>query len=134
MASLHLTKVAVGCGSREELERRQGARAIKGEVTVTTRYRPKRHEELIGGSIFWIIKRKLVVRQEILGFVEADDGRWDIRLRAQLMPVRARPKRPHQGWRYLKGSDAPADLGGGSEGIAALPPEMVEELAKLALI
>lgn len=134
MASLHLTKVAVGCGSREELDRRQSERAANGEVTITTRYRPKRHDELIGGSIFWIIKRKLAVRQEILGFAEAEDGRWNIRLKAQLIPVRARPKRPHQGWRYLAGSDAPADLGGGSEGIAALPPEMIEELAKLALI
>ncbi len=134
MPSLHLTKVAVGCASRDELDRRQQARAAGGEVTIRTRYRPKRHEELIGGSIYWIIKRKLVVRQEILGFVEAEDGRWDIRLKARLVPVRARPKRAHQGWRYLAGKDAPTDLGGGGDGVADLPANMADELAKLALI
>lgn len=134
MAALHITKVAVGCRSRQELARRQHGRIEGDSLTITTRYRPKRHAELIGGSLYWIIRHRLTVRQRIIGFEERDDGRWDIRLDAMLIPVRARPKRAHQGWRYLAAGDAPADLGGGANGVAALPPKMADELARLALI
>lgn len=135
MPALHLSKVAVGCGSAEELIRRQAPRVAAGEVTITTRYRPKRHEELVGGSLYWIIRHRLALRQRILGFVEAENGRCGIRLDARIVTVRARPKRAHQGWRYLSGDDAPADIGGDEEdGLSALPPRMLDELAKLALI
>lgn len=134
MAAVHLSKVAVGCASVDVLAQRLGARAEGGEVAITTRYRPKRHEELVGGSLFWIIKHRLVARQAILGFAEAEGGRWAIRLDARLVPVRGWPKRVHQGWRYLKPEDAPPDLGGDDEGIAELPPAIASELARLALI
>ena len=134
MAALHLTKIAYGCDSVDELASRIAARAVEGAVAVTTRYRPKRHEELIGGSLYWIVKRRLAVRQRILGFGEAEDGRWNIVLDATLVPVRARPKRPHQGWRYLKVEDAPADVGGDESGVSDLPPSMLEELARLAIV
>jgi len=134
MPALHITKVAVGCKSIEELQARQAARASDGEVALTTRYRPTRHAELIGGSIYWIIKHRLAVRQRILGFEEAEGGRWHVRLDARLVPVRARPKRAHQGWRYLKGEDAPTDFDGDEGGLADLPPAMISDLARLALI
>ncbi len=134
MATLHITKPAVGCDSIKRIQQRQSPRVADGEVTITTRYRPTRHKELIGGSIFWIIKHRLVVRQRILGFVESDDGRWNIRLDPKLIPVRARPKRAHQGWRYLKGEDAPEDFDGDEDGIAEMPPKMLNELARLGLV
>ena len=134
MATLHITKPAVGCDSIKRIRQRQAPRVANGEVTITTRYRPARHKELIGGSIFWIIKHRLVVRQRILGFVESDDGRWNIRLDPKLIPVRARPKRAHQGWRYLKGEDAPEDFDGDEDGIAEMPPKMLNELARLGLV
>lgn len=129
---LHLAKVAVGGPGLEELTARVAARASGGEVFITTRFRPTRHAELIGGSIYWIIKHRLVARQTIIGF-ETVDGRCDIRLNATVVPVRAQPRRAHQGWRYLAPADAPADFGGGAA-LAELPPALLRELAELALV
>ena len=134
MARLHITKVAVGCASPAELEARQADRIADGTLFITTRYRPTRHAELVGGSIYWIVKHRLVRRQTILGFEKAGDGRWEIRLDARLVPVRTRPKRAHQGWRYLKDEDRPADFDGDEDGLAALPPKMLNDLARLGLI
>src|SRR5690606_27502916 len=107
----HITKVAVGCASLDVLAARLAARAAGGTVDVTTRYRPTRHAELIGGSLYWIIKHHLVARQTIVDFVPvADAPRWTIRLEAALTPVQTWPRRAHQGWRYLNGADAPPDL------------------------
>jgi hypothetical protein len=135
MPSLHISKVAVGCGSVEALRRRQEARRQGGFVPITTRFRPKRADELIGGSIYWIVKHRIAVRQTILGFAEADaERRTIIRLDPELVPVRALPRRAHQGWRYLPAADAPPDLGGEGDGLAELPPKLAEQLAVLALI
>jgi hypothetical protein len=138
MAALHLTKVALGCTGLDALRRRQEARTAYGVVPVVTRFRPKRADELIGGSLFWIVKHRLLARQTIIGFGEADDGqRCAIRLSPALVPVRAVVRRAHQGWRYLEDADAPADLDGeeGEEdGLAALPPLLAQRLAGLALI
>jgi hypothetical protein len=135
-APLNMTKVAVGCAEIDTLRARLDSRASAGETFVVTRFRPTRADELVGGSLYWIIKHRLVARQEILGFAEDEDGkRCRILLSADLRPVRAQPKRAHQGWRYLPGPDAPADLGGDeAEGMAALPSAMAAELSALALI
>lgn len=135
MHPLHLTKVAVGCASVDILQERIAARAAGSEAPVFTRYRPKRADELVGGSLYWIIRHRLVVRQRIVGFAEAEDGkRCIIRVDARLIPIRARPKRAHQGWRYLAGADAPPDFDGDDDGLAALPANIVAELSALALI
>lgn len=136
---LHLTKVAVGCASLDVLRERigdgHGGAAGDPVATVHTRYKPTRADELIGGSLFWIIRHRLVARQTILGFDEAEDGRRClIRVDRRLVPVRARPKRAHQGWRYLPGDDAPADFDAADADLAAMPQHMAEELAALALI
>ena len=74
MALLHMSKVAVSCASVETLKRRMEARVRDGIVPVVTRFRPKRAEELIGGSMFWIVKQRLAARQTILGFdIRASD-------------------------------------------------------------
>ncbi|HWI86686.1 MAG TPA: DUF1489 domain-containing protein [Sphingomonas sp.] len=132
MASLHLTKVAVGCPDPELLRERLSGRAIGGETFITTRYRPTRHTELIGGSLYWIIKHQLVARSGILRFEEDERGHCLIRLEEALVPVRVRPKRAHQGWRYL--TEPPADLGGETDDLAALPTGLVRELASLYLL
>ena len=136
MAALNITKVAVGCAEIETLAERLAMRASGGETFITTRYRPKRESELIGGSLYWIIKHRLVARQEILGFEDEPEGqRCRIILSTDLRAVRAIPKRAHQGWRYLAGPDAPTDLDGEEgEGVAALPRDMAAELAALALL
>ena len=129
---LHLTKVAFGCTSVDDLAERLAARA-PGPVRLTTRYRPKRYEEIVGGSLFWILKHRLVARSEIIGFADADAGRTDILLTPRVVSVRAQPKRAHQGWRYLEAADAPADLVDG-EGADDLPVALVGELAALGLL
>jgi hypothetical protein len=135
MPSLHISKVAVGCASLDALQSRQDGRRQGEVVPLLTRYRPKRAEELIGGSLYWIIKHRVVARQRILGFADSEtDRRTIIRLDATLVPVRAIPKRAHQGWRYLADADAPRDLDGDDDGSAALPPELASRLAVLALI
>ena len=134
---LHITKVAVGCAEIDALRERLSGRASCGESFVGTRYRPKRADDVVGGSLYWIIKHRLVARSPILGFADDPDDARRIRILVAeaLVPVRTVPKRAHQGWRYLEPGDAPADLGDGeAEGLAALPGAMAAELAMLALI
>ena len=129
---LHLTKVAFGCTSLEDLSARIAARG--DVVRLTTRYRPKRHEEIIGGSLFWILKHRLVGRSEILRFDEADGGKTDIVIKARVIATVAQAKRAHQGWRYLTAEDAPRDLGEGAEGADDMPPALLGELSAMGLI
>jgi len=126
---LSMTKIAYRTGGidnlREWVERGP-------EAHMTTRYLPKRHEEMIGGSLYWIIEHAIVARSEILGFEQRDDGRWTIRLAPRLIAVEARAKRAHQGWRYLAEKDAPLDLPEGQAAVV-LPGKLVRELSKLGL-
>lgn len=135
MGILNISKVAVGCASLEALKRRQQARVSNGIVPVVTRFRPKRSDELVGGSIYWIVKHRITARNLILGFEEApDEKKTIIRLDPQLVPVRAWPKRAHQGWRYLTPADAPQDFFGAEGGLSELPPSLLSALSALALV
>jgi len=132
---LHLTKVAFGAESVDHLAERLRLRGEEGRAFLTTRYLPKRHEEVAGqGSMFWILKHQLIARSPILGFGEAEEGRVAIHIDPKLVLVQARPKRAHQGWRYLEGPDAPLDLGGDATGLDVMPPALMTKLAELALI
>ncbi|MEO0607953.1 MAG: DUF1489 domain-containing protein [Pseudomonadota bacterium] len=84
-----------------------------------TRMIPKRADELSkGGSIYWVIKGLIQVRQEIVEVKKITDrgGRkaCELVFDPALVPVEPTPKRPFQGWRYLKLEDAPKDLKAGS--------------------
>ena len=116
------------------LEDRLSGRALAGETHILTRYRPTRHAELIGGSLFWIIRHHLVARSPIVGFAEEENGHCRIRLAGGLVAIRHKPKRAHQGWRYLIEDHAPMDLAAGEEGSDALPADLAGKLAALALI
>ena len=131
-----MSKVAFSCASIETLKRRLEGRVRDGIVPVVTRFRPTRADELVGGSLFWIIKHRIAARQTILGFdLRKSDRKTIIRLDPELVMVRALAKRGHQGWRYLAASDAPPDLGEGEAGdLEALPPDLAGKLAVLALI
>ena len=89
--------------------------------------------ELIGGSLHWIVKHRIVARQEILRFDDRSDGRIDIVCSADLQLVPPKPKRAHQGWRYLQDKDAPPDLGEGETAGDAMPGKLIRELSKLGL-
>lgn len=129
---LHLTKIAFGCDSLALLEARLAARGE--EARLTTRYRPKREAEMIGGSLYWIIAHRIVARSPILRFDEAEGGRTDIVIAARAIPVLPRPRRAHQGWRYLADSDIPPDLAGTGSGLEELPADMREQLGVLGLV
>lgn len=133
---LHLSKVAFGAADVDLLAKRLRDKAAAGPVIVTTRNLPRRHAEIAGtGSLYWIIRHTLVARSPILTFGEAEDGRVAIVIDPALRLVDPRPRRAHQGWRYLEDADAPADLGGGAgEGVAAMPVRLVGALSALALI
>ena len=133
MPKLHLTKVAFACRDIEALQQRIAARSSGGEIRIATRMRPKRAPELIGGNLYWILKHRLVAGIEILRIEDRDDGRIDIVCSADLVAVSPRPRRAHQGWRYLEDADAPSADDDGS-GLGALPPRLYGKLASLALV
>jgi hypothetical protein len=129
---LNLTKVAYGMTSLAELQAIVARRAVHGTVRMTTRYRPKRAAEMVGGSLFWIIKHQLIARANLIGFEDAEGGRTDIVLEAIVRPVHPIPKRAHQGWRYLAEGDAPTDLDAGMLE-ADIPPALMAELVSAGL-
>ena len=130
---LHLTKTAVGCASIEALGNRLARRARDGEVRIATRMRPRRAVELIGGSLHWIVKHRIVACNEILRLEDRSDGRIDIVCADRLITLPPIPKRAHQGWRYLAGDDAPDGIDDGT-GLGDLPPALYGKLAALALV
>ena len=138
--SLHLLKMAVGVGDIDELRRFRAARLKeRGASLVYTRNHPRRTAEVLaGGSIYWVIRGQIRVRQLVTGFrSERDDnGRAYclIEVDHQLVPTLLRPWRPFQGWRYLTPADAPPDASAGPGGIAAMPERMLAELRALGLL
>ena len=133
MSQLHMTRVAVGCADYPALQARIANYAQAGEIRFTTRFKPKRADELIGGKLHFIVKHTLVGRVEILRFEDRSDGRIDIVCVASLERIHPQPKRAHQGWRYLADGDAPKGISE-DDGLADLPPELYRELAELSLI
>jgi len=127
---LNLTKIAFGASSYADIESWYANRA---RMDVNTRYRPTRWEECIGGSLFWIHEHNIVARSPITGFSQQDNGRWFIELEPRLIPVLPRPKRAHQGWRYLKG-EPPRDLADGEDVGDIIPGKLAGKLQRLGLI
>ena len=127
---LNLTKIAFGAQSFDDIESWYAGRR---SPHLTTKYRPTKWEQCIGGSLYWIHQHNLVARSKITGFSQTDSGRWLIELEPKLIRVHPQPKRAHQGWRYLKASDAPADLPSGAQDEDALPPELSKALAAIGV-
>lgn len=145
--TLHLIKLCVGCESIEDLASWQAERlremkkaGERPELFHRTFQMPKRREQLLdGGSLYWVIKGIVQVRQPLFDLREGTrpDGTpcCLLMLRKELVPVRPVPRRAFQGWRYLTVDDAPPDLKGGrAGGLADLPPAMRKELADLGLL
>ncbi len=134
-----MMKLAVGIDDVDHLVRAQKARERRlGRRVHQTRMVPRRRADLLdGGSIYWVIRGLLRVRQRIAAIEEGldDSGRACARLvlDGELVRVEPRPQRAFQGWRYLAPGDAPRDLGqrGGAE---ELPAELWAELRALGLL
>jgi hypothetical protein len=146
--ALHILKLCVGADSIADLAHWQKGRLAAQEAAGatprlfhTTFQSPKRQDEVLeGGSLYWVIKGVIQVRQAIIGFGQGQKENGTpcclLLLDPKLVPVRPTPRRPFQGWRYLNADDAPVDLSqrAGRDDIAAMPPAMRKELASLGLL
>jgi hypothetical protein len=136
---LNLVKLCVGVSEVSELAEWQALRLREQKrVFHVTRMIPRRRDELLdGGSLYWVIKAMIAVRQRIVDiepFTDADGiNRCRLVFDPELVLVRPTPRRAFQGWRYLKAEDAPPDLAIGDKS-ADLPSEMRNELAELGLL
>ena len=141
---LHLLKLCVGAESISDLEgwikQRLAAQKKLGQTPEqfhTTRMVPKRADEIVdGGSLYWVIKGQIAVRQKLLelrSVVRGGMPHCGIVYDAKLVPVARRMHRPFQGWRYLKPEDAPPDVRGGKGG-DGLPEALKAELVSLGLL
>src|ERR1700691_5991156 len=97
--ALHLVKLAVGVSDLAELHRLQREpRKQPGFYCFYTRHLPRRQDEVLdGGSIYWVIKHHVQVRQRIRGFVPIvnQDGKPAvlIKIEAKLTPTAWQPRR-----------------------------------------
>lgn len=135
---IHIVKLCVGADSVEELAawQKHQVTTLKRRAPVCgTRMWPKRVDEVMkGGSLYWVIKGVILVRQRIVEVAEVTDehglrcGLW---LDPKLVRTAPQPRRAFQGWRYLEAADAPADLetrkGKGGE----LPEKLRAELVSI---
>lgn len=138
---LHLVKLCVGADNVEDLARWQesGAGQGPGGLPVhVTRMWPRREAELLdGGSLYWVIRGVILVRQRVLRLDPATgaDGapRCALVLERDLVRTEPVPRRPFQGWRYLDAAEAPRDLAAGRASEAALPAALQAALAEIGV-
>lgn len=121
--TIHMVKLCVGADDIDHLVAWQ-ARLMKTLPNPVhhTRMTPKKAEDLLsGGSIYWVIRRAIRVRQRIIDIRGVNDreGRamCELVFDPEVIRTRAQPKRPFQGWRYLKPNDAPTDLKSGERAV-----------------
>ena len=143
--TIHLLRMAVGVESVAKLKQLQTERRVqsstenKSKLYTYTRNIPKRIDELIhDGSIYWVIKKYIKVRQRILGIERHtnDEGRayCAIQIDPELKQVVPRRQKAFQGWRYLRPEDIPTDLHTSQSKVTNLPSALADELRELGLI
>jgi len=127
--TIHMVKLCVGAEDIDDLVTWQARQMKRMPAPVHhTRMFPKRAEEMLrGGSIYWVIKGAIRVRQRIVDLRQEKDeeGRdmCAVVFDPELVRTYAQAKRPFQGWRYLKPEDAPRDLKSG-EAALDIPPDL----------
>ncbi len=141
-----MLKLCVGVDRIDELEdwieekiRKAKSKGKEPKLEHVTRQMPKRRDEILdGGSLYWVIKGFIQVRQPIVGLQarRGKDGieRCAIQFAPNLVQVQPSPRRAFQGWRYLEAKDAPADLGKRRKGEQELPPALLLELRQLGIL
>ena len=144
---LNLVKLAVGITDIDHLKIIQTKKlqdpnlnqGNKKTLYHITRNTPRRYEEIVnGGSLYWVIKRVIQVRQLITGVesIKKTDGKSSCAL--ILDPVLSktvpRPFRPFQGWRYLTPDMAPEDLPSHENKNEQIPYKLAKELQNLGLL
>jgi hypothetical protein len=143
---VHLKKMAVGVDSIAHLAEIQASRLEqarrRGEVPVLrhiTRHGPKRADELLGGgSLYWVIRGFVQVRQAFVGIERGVNAKGRpscaLVLDPDLLRVVFRAHKPFQGWRYLSVRDAPSDAPPMADSGHEMPTEMATELRSLGLL
>lgn len=143
--TLHLIKLCVGAKSVDDLKdwiafrlAQMEAAGVTPEQFHTTRQMPKAREDILsGGSLYWVMGGAIQCRQKVLDLraFEDDEGisRCNIILEPVVHLVKPYPRRPFQGWRYLKADDAPPDMAR-DEAAKDMPLAMQRELSELGLI
>jgi hypothetical protein len=128
--SLNLIKLCVGADTPEDLRIWREARAAAGHRPIVhTRQTPKRAAELLeGGSLYWVFKGVILIRQGIAAIetLEGAQRRCEILLEDAMIATAPQPRRAFQGWRYLDTQDAPVDFGEAAHG--DLPVELARRL------
>lgn len=120
--TVHLIKLCVGATSLNDLASWQAERLDEKrrlgqpqELMHVTRQTPKQADELLdGGSLYWVIGGWVAARQTLLELRPVDRegvSYCGLVYDPTLITVEPRPKRPFQGWRYLKAEEAPRDMG-----------------------
>ncbi len=144
--TVHLIKLCVGVDTVAELAEWQAERLKrltrakkKIEHCHRTLQMPRRRDDVLdGGSLYWVIKGFVLVRQRVLDLRPdvKDDGTacCGIVLDTELVATRAHPRRAFQGWRYLEPADAPQDAKGFADSAEDMPRAMREDLRELRLI
>lgn len=140
--TLNMIKLCVGCDSVSDLEdwvkQKLKQKKHKPEHIHTTRMMPKRAEELIGGSLYWVIRGQVSCRERIIDIrpTTGKDGirRCQIVMDGKIVPVEPKPYRAFQGWRYYDAKDAPRDLAKAGKGLARMPEPLRRELRELGLL
>jgi hypothetical protein len=139
---INLVKLSVGTEGIDDLALWQAlpqAQGPDGLPRHVTRMWPKREAEILdGGSIYWVIKGVIQARQKILRLDEVVGGdgirRCAIVLDPELIHTTLAPRRPFQGWRYLKPEDSPKDMVKGREAEEPLPAELAGALAEIGVL
>jgi len=131
---LHLIKLCVGAANPEELRAWRAERSRAGHRPVVhTRQTPTRATEILdGGSLYWVFKGVILIRQRVLAIETVGEGvnrRCEILLDEAMVPTMPQPRRAFQGWRYLEPNDAPADLAG--SGAEEVPIELAQRLREV---
>lgn len=138
---IHLVKLSVGSETVDDLLEWQATRRAQtddGLPRHVTRMWPRREADILnGGSIYWVIKGEIQLRQRILRLDEiiGSDGirRCAIVLDPEAKRTETALRRPFQGWRYLKPEDAPRDLSVGRAHEAPIPVELSRALAEIGV-
>lgn len=139
---INLVKLCVGAEDVQDLIDWQGSARAKGpdgQPRHVTRMWPKQSDALLnGGSLYWVFKGFVLARQRILRLDEVLGGdgitRCGIVLDTDIVRTAPAPKRPFQGWRYLKPADAPPDLRMGRASEPTLPAELDRALAEIGVL
>ena len=132
--TLHLIKLCVGAATPDDLRVWRADRKAAGHrAIVHTRQTPKRADEILdGGSLFWVFRGAILIRQPVLAIETVGEGaarRCEMLLDDAMIPTSPQPRRAFQGWRYLAAGDAPADLAGAVDG--ELPLDLALRLREI---